>query len=209
MSHTPIPSSIYPHLSNVRLIPRSHNYTDMGLEQDLKKEMRLTKVREAILLSLKVGGVLAISVMAPNVAGQLGKTYTSYQRKRTRDALARLSEKGLVSFTDGLVRLTAKGQDYLDRQLLQERRPQRWDKKWRIVIFDIPETRKASRNALRDMLKHIGFRKLQQSTWLYPYDCEELVSLLKTDYKLGKEVLYIIADKIENDVKFRKAFGVR
>ena len=40
---------------------------------------------------------------------------------------------------------------------------------------------------------------LQDSVWLYPYDCEDLVTLLKADLKIGNAILYIIAEKIEND----------
>jgi len=120
----------------------------------------------------------------------------------------RLAEKGLLHIgTDG-IRLTEKGERYLQRSTLVVRRPARWDRKWRIVIFDIPERRRVMRALLRQKLISIGFVRLQDSVWVYPYDCEELLTLLKTDYRLGKEVLYIIADKIEQVSKVKKHFGI-
>jgi len=54
----------------------------------------------------------------------------------------------------------------------------------------------------------IGFVRLQNSVWVYPYDCEDLVKLLKADFRIGREVLYVIADSIENDMWMRKEFSL-
>jgi len=40
---------------------------------------------------------------------------------------------------------------------------------------------------------------LQDSVWVYPYDCEDFINLMKADFKIGKDLLYVVADKIEND----------
>ena len=55
----------------------------------------------------------------------------------------------------------------------------KWDKQWRIVIFDIKTDSRKKRDALRRMLKRSGFELLQKSTWIYPFDCKEEVSLTK------------------------------
>ncbi|KKT75590.1 MAG: hypothetical protein UW71_C0001G0001, partial [Parcubacteria group bacterium GW2011_GWB1_44_7] len=51
----------------------------------------------------------------------------------------------------------------------------------------------------------VGFMKLQKSVWVYPYDCEDFVNLIKADFKIGKDLLYLIVDSIEND-KFIKEY---
>lgn len=84
--------------------------------------------------------------------------------------------------------------------------PARWDKKWRIVIFDIPEKRRRTRDEVRRLLTSVGFYRLQNSVWVYPYDFEDIIGLLKTDLGIGKDVLYIIADEIENDKYLRQHF---
>ena len=56
---------------------------------------------------------------------------------------------------------------------------------------------------------HIGFVRLQDSVWVYPYDCEDLIVLLKADFKIGKDVLYMIVDEMEGDTHLRKEFGLR
>lgn len=180
----------------------------MGLETDLRKETRMTRTREAILTTLKVGSLVAMVVIAPNVAGLLGKAYSKSEYKKTHNAMRRLRDKGMITFKSGYAAITAKGRSYLALRTFQTEKPRRWDKKWRIVIFDIPEKRKEIRNTLRDALRRIGFAQLQRSTWIFPYDCEEIVTLIKTDCRVGKEVVYVIADRVENDAELRREFGI-
>ena len=98
--------------------------------------------------------------------------------------------------------MTKKGEDKLkeyshsDYELLI---PRTWDKKWRVLIFDIPEHRRTLRNKIRNTLIGIGFLRVQYSVWIFPYDCEELVTLLKADFRIGKDLLYLIVERIEND----------
>ena len=110
-----------------------------------------------------------------------------------------------------MLRLTAKGEQVLRRLELHDfklRKPKRWDRKWRILIFDIPERRKGLRQKIRYTLKAIGFVRLQDSVWAYPYDCEDLVTLLKADFKVGKDLLYLIVDSLEYDKPLKEYFGL-
>ena len=66
-------------------------------------------------------------------------------------------------------------------------------------MFDIKEKRKSTRDKIRHNLFKIGFIRLQDSVWVYPYDCEDFINLMKADFKIGKDLLYVVADKIEND----------
>ena len=86
--------------------------------------------------------------------------------------------------------------------------PRHWDGKWRLVIVEIPEKKRGVRDRIRGLVVRLGFLRLQDSVWVYPYDCEELVTLLKTDLKIGRAVLYIIADAIEFDRPLRAHFGL-
>ena len=75
-------------------------------------------------------------------------------------------------------------------------------------MFDIREERKRLREKVRQTLISLGFKRLQDSVWVHPYDCEDIIMLLKSDFKIGKDLLYIIADTIENDTRLRKDFGL-
>ena len=43
---------------------------------------------------------------------------------------------------------------------------------------------------------------------MYPYDCEDLITLLKADFRVGDAMLYMIVDTIERDGALRKHFGI-
>ncbi len=57
-------------------------------------------------------------------------------------------------------------------------------------------------------MREIGFVRLQDSVWVYPYDCEDFIALLKAELKIGKDVLYAIADTIEHDKGIRRHFNL-
>jgi len=116
-------------------------------------------------------------------------------------------KKGKISS----VRLTEKGNQELEKYTVESNilKPQKWDGKWRLVIFDIKETKKGIRDRVRRNLIRFGFEKLQNSVWVYPYECEDLIALLKVDCKIDKEVLYMESEKIQDDEWIKKKFGLR
>lgn len=193
----------------------------MGIiEEELKKELRRTKIKQILLTTIKTTGLISLAVLAPNAIQVLKmlegnkkhKTKSSY---RVQTALARLINDGSISKIEKngrvyfeLTDFGRKKMDNLSKFHSLIKKPKKWDGKWRIVSFDVFEKRRSVRDKLRYTLKSVGFCQLHQSMWVYPYDCEDLISLLKTDLHVGKNVLYIIADKIENDKNIRKLFGI-
>lgn len=57
-------------------------------------------------------------------------------------------------------------------------------------------------------MRTLGFARLQDSVWVYPYDCEDVMALLKADLKLGAAMLYMVVEHIENDTHLRKQFSL-
>ena len=88
------------------------------------------------------------------------------------------------------------------------KKPKRWDQKWRVIIYDISEKKARIRRQILSLFHQAGLYMLQDSVWIYPYDCEDIIGLLKTDFGVGKEVLYIIANEVENDKYLRSHFGL-
>jgi phenylacetic acid degradation operon negative regulatory protein len=54
----------------------------------------------------------------------------------------------------------------------------RWDRNWRIVLFDVPEARVSTRNRLRSFLRRRGFGYLQNSVWITPHPIAEERAIL-------------------------------
>ena len=183
-----------------------------NIEHSLQKEMRRTRINSAIISTLAVGGVVAVSLIAPGVIGAMGKLglINPFQKRQSvKKSLSRLILQGYISMKNGKVQLTQKGEKFaamIGEGGLIQKKPKRWDGKWRMLIFDIPERKKNIREYIRTTLVSLGFYRLQDSVWVHPYDSEDFITILKVDLKIGKDVLYIIADRIEYDAPLRKYF---
>lgn len=153
-----------------------------------------------------------MGLVAPSVIGamaKLGLLPSRRQREIIRRSRDRLLERDLLVYKNGAFRLTVKGREMLNIFEAREfrfKKPKRWDGRWRLLIFDIPERQRPARDKIRRTLSMIGFERLQDSVWIYPYDCEDLVTLLKADFKVGRNLLYLIVEELENDAPLRLRF---
>ncbi len=189
---------------------------------EVKKILENQKVRtvaKVILVTVGVAGLLTLAAVAPN-AGQaltlfgIGKrrkySMPSYVTRKVYD----LERRGLVRFEkmDGVtyIKLTPAGEFEFSRLKVASRRLKKlsWDGRWRFIIFDIGEYRKPTRDLFRRELSNFGFRHLQDSVWVSPYDCEEFVVLLKSNLKLGRDVLYFTVADMEDDYQLRRLFSL-
>lgn len=78
-----------------------------------------------------------------------------------------------------------------------------------VTFFDIPERRRGVRSRLRLFMSEYGFVRLQDSVWIYPYDCEDLIALAKANLRIGVDVLYMIVERLERDTHLREQFNLR
>lgn len=83
-----------------------------------------------------------------------------------------------------------------------------WDGKWRIVIFDIPENKKKSREIFRSKLKELGFKMVQNSVWICPHDIQSVIKMMTGYYNINEYVHFIVADKLSGEQKFIKEFDL-
>ena len=183
---------------------------------NLEKKVKKANIQKIILESVKLAGFIGIAAIAPNVLSMMRKTgFITHPRqiesiKRSRDTLI---EKGLLENKKGQLKITPGGKRYLFRCLSlgdnkELNKSKKWDGKWRVLIFDIPETRRFDRTNIRQALISIGFMRLQDSVWIYPYSCENIISLLKAETETGENVLYMIVEALENDEEVKKYFGL-
>ena len=83
---------------------------------------------------------------------------------------------------------------------------QKWDGKWRIVSFDIPEKLRTGRDALRNKLQDLGFYKLQKSVLVYPYECKNEIEFLVEFWDIRKYVRYGVLETIDNELHLKSHF---
>ncbi len=132
------------------------------------------------------------------------------RRLNERRTLRRLFQKGFLVEDDGKLLVSEKGNRALatviQRLAGMSARNTRWDGKWRIVAFDIPETMRVSRDKLRNVLRRSGFKQLQQSVWVFPHECGELTVLLRTDSRLASRVVVAVSDSVQTHLDLRSLF---
>lgn len=176
------------------------------------QKKRNREIANIILKTVAVSGIVAVGLVAPGVLGamaQLGVVPGRRQKEVINNARTRLIQQGMLSHQGGKVFLTPKGKKVLRRWQLKNyhiAKPKSWDKKWRVLIFDIPERRRTMRTRIRHVLADIGFMRLQDSVWIHPYECEDFVALLKADFHIGKDLLYLTVESLEFDRPWRHAF---
>lgn len=144
--------------------------------------------RQLVITSLKIigaGGLMGVAAVAPNTVmafEKLGVFDTQNPNHKRHRLLAELRRQGLIfESTDGdqmRLQLSVKGIHRLQRIEIEEltiNNPRTWDKKWRMVMFDIPTRRQESRYLLTSQLRRLGFVMIQRSFWVHPHPCFEVV----------------------------------
>lgn len=188
------------------------------MEKSARNERRWGAFQKGLLAAVAIGGVVIVAATIPNVA-QLLRFLPGYKKGakfnyQAKSALGRLAAKGLITFVekDGkrYARITEKGERVLEieTERVAMKKKKKWDRRWRVVIFDVPEKRKSVRASLRRFMGEYGFVRLQDSVWIYPYDCEDLIALAKANFRIGADVLYMIVERLEHDKHLREHFAL-
>ena len=189
------------------------------LEKNAKRRKRNKDFQGAVLGVVALTGVIATGGAIGQVVGGFMRTKADKDLYRhhfsAKRAINRLVDKGLLKYekTDRgtFLSLTKDGERYmqlLDEKTFEIKKPRKWDKRWRMIIFDIPEKYRKKRDKARRMFERAGLYRLQDSVWIHPYDCEEFVLLLKSELQIGNNILYVIADTIENDKYLKDHFEI-
>ncbi len=176
----------------------------------------MENIKEKILLLLLSGLAFGCSY-TPHKQWRVLKTVSSEWKKLSPEKLKRnindlcryefvakaKKEDGSIGFY-----LTEKGKWRALNYKLEniKNKKDKWDGKWRMVAFDIPEKDKRGRNALRQKLKSIGFYELQKSVLITPFDCKKEVLLLVDFFNLKKYVRFGVLEFIDNEEFFKRIF---
>ena len=182
---------------------------------------RTAAVVDGIINFVAAGGFLTTALVAPNALqifdkplGKLiGQLDERQRRRELRRILHYMKTRGLIrydrkDYEHGIV-LTKSGKQRLKRVKLHELaipRPKNWDKKWRLIFFDIPEAEKSKRNALNFKLKQLGFRQLQISIWVHPFSCRGEIEATCELLGIRKYVTYVEVDQIDGHKLLQKRF---
>ncbi len=163
----------------------------------------------------EIGSITIESFFNPKYAKKYGYSHLHKNHSVYNLATTRLAEKGWIKKDKDIYYLTSKGEKeaffcYLkENKPFTNRRGYKWDKKWRIIFFDVPEKKRRYRDELRSMLKMIGFKEFQKSIWIYPYKVPEFLKEVLWEENIKHYTRLITTDSIEYDEDLKKLFRLK
>lgn len=171
-----------------------------------------TKVALALVVA---AGVLVTLSIAPGltVLARHYKRSQYYSAKQIRNASQNLKRGRYIEIDTSQnkprIRLTKKGEEYFQKMIFEDARlssEEKWDGKWRFVLFDIPVNHSKARDALRWRLRALGFFQYQKSVWVYPYPCKDEILFVADHFGVGKFVEILDATGLSDDTVLKKHF---
>lgn len=202
------------------------DYLAKNLVRQINSEVFKKKYAPAaeILKLVGAGAFLAASIAIPNLPlalkpflenkneYEIWKRFNIPYLQRT---LRRLEKQKLVEIDEEkgmqVIKITNDGRKRVLRMALDElaiKKPRDWDRRWRLVSFDLPERLAKIRKILVEYLRAWGFYPLHKSVYLHAYPCLNEVEFLREYLGVGEYVRVFMVSRIENDQNFRDFFGV-
>ena len=191
------------------------------LKDFLNSDAKGAKIATVALCVLAVASMPALVFVAASMgnAVQIFRQFENsnkYSKKQIKSSMQNLYRQKLIEYIDDkngktIVKITQKGESRLRSfaiDLIEIKKPRKWDGKWRVVLFDIPMRFTKGRESLRYHLKDLSFFQFQKSVWVYPYPCEDEIIFIADFFGVGKCVEIFTVENILRDKKLKKHFGI-
>ena len=170
-----------------------------------------------VLLLLEAGLVLSLTRRPDHyfrVLKKASKEWKKINERYLRETIKRLYQSKLIDYKedkDGTVMLTLseKGKSRIlkyDIDKIEIKKPARWDKLWRLVVFDIPEDKNLGRKALAAKLKELGFYPMQKSVFIHPYECKDEIDFITEIFELSPYVRFLRVKYIDIELDLKERF---
>ena len=121
----------------------------------------------------------------PGYSGNKQSFYNLLSREEKIGEIIKEEKDGEV-----YLKLVSKAGSFFNEKIsLKELAKKEWDGLWRLIIFDIKEIERKTRDRLRDKLKKLGFAMWQESVYISPHPLvDEVNEYLKTNHLFPKVV---------------------
>ena len=184
-----------------------------SLKQFIDRHPIAASISKVILATAVLGGVITVAAVAPGIVRVLEKGYAARKREQ-KERYRKLWERFYTMKKRGIFELKKEGKDgslvyqFTERGRMITRKfllgtlsiqkPEKWDGKWRIITFDIPEKYNKARRAFQEKLCALNCYPLQKSVLVHPFPCEVEVQFLKDLLQINPFVEIFIADEMPN-----------
>jgi phenylacetic acid degradation operon negative regulatory protein len=142
----------------------------------------LTTDSRMILLMMAAEGVEASGTVLAALWRRLSRRGRLAQQLRNLQAGGMVNDRGSGRLDARLFRLTDRGRQAVFGAVEPEKLwSRKWDGRWRMAMFDVPQSQVALRVRLRRRLRELRFGWLQNSVWLSPDPVSRLAKQLGQD----------------------------
>lgn len=173
--------------------------------------MRISEKQKEILKAIGICVVLAGAIIAPNIV-QLLKPINNRAKYQYKRSLKKLIKNDVIYLFGEEIKLTPKGKELIKKIQFEEidiNRPDQWDGNWHLVCYDIPEDKKRVRDYFRRKLINLGFKIIQDSLWVIPYECKEEIAVISQNLGISPFVAYLNTTYLPNQDKLIKYFNLQ
>ena len=181
-------------------------------------EQNNKEIAKSLLIGLGVlGAAVVVGAVAPGLFGifrQKRFIKNKYTGKNFNHRINYLKGKKFIqiktnSDNSNTIELTEKGRRRVLKYNLEDMRIKpmaEWDKKWRFVMFDIPDRYRKASNALREKLKELEFFQFQKSIWIHPYPIKDEIEFVSAIFNIRRFVKMGEITDLEDDGWIRTKF---
>lgn len=177
----------------------------------------LGATQQKILLLLGAGVALALSSSPQRsfrVIKIAARAWRDINMRELQRSIRKLYASKLITAKDNpdgstTIELTQEGQRKVithNMDQIKIKKPRLWDKKWRIILFDIPERRRKVRDAIRYHLRQLGCYELQKSVFVHPFECRDEIDFIIEHYHARPFVRFIRAEYLDNELHIKQKF---
>jgi len=190
----------------------------MGKEKTYGKIVKkIVDVFADLLIATKISYLPSPYYALGNLIKALLEEEKNLSKKQIKKALYDLEKRQLIDIVEKddevKIYLQEKGKQKVFTRSIKllldyKKKEKKWDGRWFMVFFDVPEIEKQKREFLRKYLKKLGFYQYQKSVYIFPFECKKEVELIKKIVEGAKYMKYIIAEEIEEEEKIKKYFNL-
>jgi len=173
-------------------------------------DFRISKKQKEIIKIVGKGLILASAIFAPNII-QLLRPKNRNEKYRYKKSIKKLFDDEIIYLFGEEIKLTDKGKELLGLVQIEDIQvPPKddWNGIWQIVCYDVPEKKRKERDYFRAKLTEIGFKFVQDSLWVYPYECKEEIAIIAQNLGIAPYVAYLNTEYLPQQEKLLKYFNL-
>ena len=180
--------------------------------------MKKGEIVKIIIRAIGAAGLMSALLVAPGLGKSIAilQKMTGLKKKTLQDSFYYLNKKKYIVFKreKGVYKmvLSNSGLKLLNKHSFQKMElpiDKKWDGLWRVITFDIPESKATARRSVSRKLKELGCFSLQKSVFVYPYDCRKQIDFIGNYFSAREHICIVEARHIDGEDRIKKYFELR